>query len=151
MLPASSAPAVLVSQPAPPAPFSIFACPSHGIFTSPNSKIPPPCCCGNLTFSPSRPARAKQALASDNRYEHLALTPSSARFSSPLLSVLNFTPNCAFKRSARGFWGLKKYIQEDWKVLESNLWTITQRLELWNMNTILDKQLYILPWKFGYL
>ena len=151
MLPASSAPAVLVSQPAPPAPFSIFACPSHGIFTSPNSKIPPPCCCGNLTFSPSRPARAKQALASDNRYEHLALTPSSARFSSPLLSVLNFTPNRAFKRSARGFWGLKKYIQEDWKVLESNLWTITQRLELWNMNTILDKQLYILPWKFGYL
>ena len=76
--------------------------------------------------------------------------PSLLRFSSPLLSVLNYTPDRALKRSARRFWGLKKHIQQDWRTLESNLWTITQRLDLWRLHS-LDKKICILPWKFGYL
>ena len=139
--------------PAAPLPsYFTFACPKHGMFTSPTSNIPPPCCHGSLAFNPDFPASAKWALICDNRYDHLALTPSLSWFSSPLLSVLNYTPDCALKHSARGFLGLglEEAYSAGWRTLESNLWTITQWLDLWCLHS-LDKKVCILPWKFGYL
>lgn len=131
----------------------VFACRVHGIFTSPCTDIPPPCCDHTVSYAPySRfePSRARQCLRSDNRYAFLALTPKTLPWESTLLGALKLINGTYLKRSRSGFWGLKKDIQDDWLLLEHRLHVLSYWLEAHIPLASLEAQSCPLPAIYGY-
>ena len=63
---------------------------------------------------------------SNNCYAFLALTPKSMPLESPMMGTLKLINGTYLKHSqTSSSWGLKGAIQEDWKVLELNLHTLS--------------------------
>lgn len=155
--PTSTADKPLQKPSIPPAPSNyVFACRTHGVFTSPTTSEHPPCCDPlhpyGTRFDPNFPSRARHTLGSDNRYAFLAATPKTLPWDdSSWLGRLKLIPGTYIERFDSGRWGLKTSIQNDWENLEQNLWAIAQRLELHIPLAQLDTQPCPLPRSYGYL
>lgn len=143
-----------------PAPVSstyyIFACPKHGIFTSPHETIPPPCCYPDHLFGcdyePEVPSHSCCTLLSDNRFVFLALTPKTLPWTSSMMGVLKLShSNTWIKCSKHGYWGLQQSFQNDWRTLEGNLYAIYNQLVLHNTLALLNAKCCQVPCSYGYL
>ena len=148
--PASVAPAPVSST------YYVFACPKHGIFTSPHETVTPPCCDPDHLFGhdykPEVPSHGHCTLLSDNHFVFLALTPKTLPWTSSMMGILKLShSNTWIKRSKHGYWGLQQSFQNDWQTLEGNLYAICNQLVLHYALALFDTEPCPLPCSYGYL
>ena len=149
--PSPSKPFPETSGPSGPRPaFQIFVHPTYGVFTSPNTNLPPPF---PLAEAFSSLKSTQSPCHADNCYPFLPMVPTSPQFDDLLLGDLHLKPGKVFdvKKQQNGEWRLASDTVMAWKRVEQRLIFLLNRLKPLHQLIHLDEDpLPPTPTRFGY-